>query len=112
MPTLVKPSWVTSQGRNFPVHVKHSAPSEPKMFSCEGPPLGVAISGLMVKVKSARFYRSGQQLKFSQDPYRVHITGLPAGAPDSPLTTIAIECDGEPKQDTIFVRNNKPREGV
>src|SRR3954454_24363693 len=50
MPTLVKPSWVTSHGRNFPVHVKHSAPSEPKMFSCEGPPLGVAISGLMFQM--------------------------------------------------------------
>jgi len=23
-----------------------------------------------------------------------------------------IECEGEPKQDVIFVRNNKPREGV
>jgi alpha-L-fucosidase len=72
----------------------------------------VAISGLTVKVKSARFYKGGQQLKVSQDPYRVHITGLPAEAPDSPITTIAIECDGEPKQDVIFVRNNKPREGV
>jgi len=72
----------------------------------------VAISGLMVKVKSARFYKSGQQLKFTQDPYRVHITGLPMEAPDSPITTIAIECEAEPKQDTIFVRNNKPRAGV
>ena len=42
----------------------------------------------------------------------MHITGLPAEAPDSPITTIAIECDGEPRQDVIFVRNNKPREGV
>jgi alpha-L-fucosidase len=33
-------------------------------------------------------------------------------APDTPLTTIAIECDGEPKQDTNFFRVNKPRAGV
>lgn len=72
----------------------------------------VAISGLRVKVKSARFHKGGQELKVSQDPYRVHITGLPMEAPDIPVTTIAIECDGEPKQDVIFVRNNKPREGV
>lgn len=72
----------------------------------------VAISGLRVKVKSARFHKGGQELKVSQDPYRVHITGLPMEAPDTPITTIAIECDGEPKQDVIFVRNNKPREGV
>ena len=72
----------------------------------------VAISGLRVKVKSARFHKDGQELTVSQDPYRVHITGLPMEAPDIPVTTIAIECDGEPKQDVIFVRNNKPREDV
>ena len=69
----------------------------------------VAISGLTVKVKSARLLKTNQEVKFSQDPYRVHLTGLPMDAPDSPVTTIAIECDGEPKQDTNAVRNNKPR---
>lgn len=72
----------------------------------------VAISGIMVKVKSAHFHRTRQQLKVTQDPYRVHITGLPMEAPDSPITTIAIECEDVPTQDTIFVRNNKPRAGV
>ena len=47
-----------------------------------------------------------------EDVMGFRITGLPAEAPDTPLTTIVIECDSEPKQDTIFVRNNKPREGV
>ncbi len=69
----------------------------------------VAISGLMVKVKSARLQKTAQNLKFTQDPYRVHITGLPMDAPDTPVTTIVLECDGEPKQDTDFVRKNKPR---
>jgi len=72
----------------------------------------VAISGLMVKVKSARLLKTNQQLMFSQDPYRVHITGMPVDAPDTPVTTIAIECDGEPRQDTDFVRREKPRGGV
>jgi len=72
----------------------------------------VAISGLMVKVKSARLLKTNQQLTFSQDPYRVHITGMPVDAPDTPVTTIAIECEAEPKQDTNFVRNQKPRGNV
>ncbi len=33
-------------------------------------------------------------------------------APDSPVTTIAIECDTEPTQDNIYVRINKPRGSV
>jgi len=37
---------------------------------------------------------------------------LPAEAPDHPVTTIALECDSEPTQDNIFVRKEKPREGV
>jgi alpha-L-fucosidase len=72
----------------------------------------VSISGLKVKVNSAYFHRTKQQLKFTQDDFRLHITGLPMEAPDSPVTTIAIECDALPKQDTDFVRINKPRAGV
>ena len=72
----------------------------------------VAISGLMVKVKSARLLKGNQPITFVQDPYRVHLTGLPADPPDAPVTTIALECDGEPKQDTNFVRINKPRKNV
>jgi hypothetical protein len=34
---------------------------------------------------------------------------LPSKAPDSPVTTIAIECESEPTQDTDFVRREKPR---
>jgi alpha-L-fucosidase len=72
----------------------------------------VAIGGLQTKVKSARLLRSSQPVTFTQDEYRVHITGLPVDAPDSPVTTIAIECEGEPTQDNIFVRKNKPRASV
>jgi alpha-L-fucosidase len=72
----------------------------------------VAISGLMSKVKSAKLVKTGQSVAFTQDDYRVRFTGLPMEAPDFPLTTIAIECDSEPRQDTDFVRINKPRMGV
>ena len=72
----------------------------------------LAISGLMVKVKSARLLKGNQPITFAQDPYRVHLTGLPADPPDAPVTTIALECDGEPQQDTNFVRINKPRKSV
>lgn len=72
----------------------------------------VAISGLMVKVKSAKFVKTGEPVTFIQDEFRVRFTGLPMAAPDAPLTTIAIECDAEPHQDTDFVRKNRPRLGV
>jgi len=72
----------------------------------------VAISGLNTKVLSARILKTGQTVTVSQDPYRVHITGLPMKAPDSPVTILALECENEPKQDTDFVRKNKPRAGV
>lgn len=72
----------------------------------------VAISGLKAKVKSARLLKTGAEVKFTQDEFQTKLTGLPEKAPDYPVTTIAIECDGEPMQDTDFVRKNKPRDGV
>lgn len=72
----------------------------------------VAISGLRVKVTSAKLIKTGEPVTFAQDEFRVRFTGLPAEAPDYPLTTIAIECDAEPHQDTDYVRINKPRMGV
>ncbi|HEY6375523.1 MAG TPA: alpha-L-fucosidase [Edaphobacter sp.] len=69
----------------------------------------VAISGLTAKVKSAYFLKTKQPVKFTQDTFRIHITGLPAHAPDSPITTLVLECDAEPRQNTDYVRINKPR---
>jgi alpha-L-fucosidase len=70
-----------------------------------------AFSGLQTSVKSARLLATGKKVEFEQDRYRVRFTGLPAEPPDHPLTTIAMECDAEPTQDSIFVRKEKPREG-
>jgi alpha-L-fucosidase len=72
----------------------------------------VAISGLKAKVKSAHLLKTGTEVKFTQDEFQTKFTGLPEKAPDYPITTIAIECDSEPLQDTDFVRINKLRDGV
>ena len=72
----------------------------------------VSIGGLNVKVTGAKLLRTGKPVVFQQDDWRVKFTGLPASAPDSPVTTLAIECDGTPVQDNIRVRNTKPRDGV
>jgi alpha-L-fucosidase len=71
----------------------------------------VAIGGLKTKVKSARLLRTGKAVAFEQDDWRVKLTGLPAygAAPDTPLVTIALECEGEPVQDEDHVRREKPR---
>lgn len=69
----------------------------------------VAISGLKNKVLSARVLKTGQSIQVAQDGFRTKLTGLPMAAPDDPVTTIAVECDGEPAQDTDYVRINKPR---
>ena len=72
----------------------------------------VALAGLQTAVKSARLFANGQSLKFEQDRFRVRFTGLPIEAPDHPVTTLAIECESEPRQDTGFVRRERPRSGV
>jgi alpha-L-fucosidase len=72
----------------------------------------VAIGGLRNKVLSARVLKTGMAVQCAQDGFRTKFTGLPTDAPDSPLTTIAIECDTEPRQDNIYVRNEKPRGAV
>ena len=72
----------------------------------------VSLGGLRNKVKSARLLAGGKDVKFDQDDFRVRFTGLPEKAPTEPVTTIAIECDGEPNQDTGYVRRERPRRGV
>ena len=68
-----------------------------------------AIAGLMAPVKSVRLLATGQEVKFEQDRLRVRFLNLPANAPDNPVTTLAIECASEPKQDNEFVRRERDR---
>jgi len=72
----------------------------------------LAIGGLQQKVLSAKMYTTGQPVKFEQGEWRVRFTGLPEAAPDPLVTTLAIECDGEPTQDQLAIRVHRKREGV
>ncbi len=72
----------------------------------------VVIAGLRNKVLSAKLLATGAPVKFEQDEFRVRFLGLPEAPPDRPITTLAVECDGEPRQDTDHVRVNRPRRGV
>ena len=72
----------------------------------------VAISGLQAKVQSAKLLATGKKVEFSQDQFRTRFTGLPQTAPDQPVTTLEIQCDGEPVQDTMMVRKERPRRDV
>jgi len=72
----------------------------------------VSVGGLRTKVKSAKLLATGKPVDFKQEDFRVQFTGLPAAAPDSPVTVIAVECDGEPSQDMENIRKNRPRRQV
>jgi alpha-L-fucosidase len=87
----------TRKGNTLFVHV-HFWPGET-----------VTVAGLMTPVKSARLLATGRNVEFQQDRFRVRFTGLPPTPPDDPITTIAVECESEPRQDNIFVRREKPR---
>ena len=67
------------------------------------------IAGPKMKVLSANMLRTGTPVKFIPEDLRVRFVGLPKTAPDSPVTTIVAECDGEPKQDTDNVRKTRER---
>jgi alpha-L-fucosidase len=99
-PTRSNYATFTRKGNTLYMHV-HFWPGET-----------VALAGLLVPVKSARLLAGGRKVEFAQDKFRVRFTGLPQRAPDQPVTTIAIECDGEPRQDTNMVRNERPRRNV
>jgi alpha-L-fucosidase len=73
----------------------------------------IAIGGLKTQVKSAKLLATGQVVAFKQESFRLQLLGLPKTAPDSPVTTIALELDGEPVQDTQnWVRKDRPRAQV
>lgn len=87
----------TRKGKTLYIHV-HFWPGQ-----------SVAIGGLTVNVKSAKLLGTGAKVTFEQDRFRLRFTGLPQVAPDSPVTVIAAECDGEPAQDMDMIRKERPR---
>lgn len=73
------------------------------------PPTVVAVGGVQAKVLSARLLKNGQPLLFKQDELSLRITGLPALAPDDPVTVIACECDKPPVVNHHAIRAIWPR---
>jgi alpha-L-fucosidase len=71
-----------------------------------------AIGGLRGKIKSAHLLCNGRRVEFEQDRFRVRLHGLPARAPDDPVTVLALECASEPRQDMEALRMGRKREGV
>jgi len=67
----------------------------------------LAFAGLRTKVKQASLLATGQRVEFEQDDYHVRFKGLPVKAPDSPVTTLVVECESEPKQEELFVRRRE-----
>jgi hypothetical protein len=72
----------------------------------------IALGGLSNQVKSARFLATGNEIQFQQEKFRVRFVNLPEKAPDEPVTTLAIECDGEPHQDPKLIGRERPRLNV
>jgi alpha-L-fucosidase len=73
----------------------------------------VSLSGLQTKVKTVRLLKNSASLAFTQDAWRVHITGLPKEVPDHPVTTLVLECESEPRMNLDHeLRLAKPRLGV
>ncbi len=90
----------TRKGNTLYVHI-HFWPGE-----------SASITGLKTKVKSARLLVTGKPVEFRQDVMRVHFLNLPKEAPDTPITTLALECDGPPEPQTEPSRVLRKRYGV
>jgi alpha-L-fucosidase len=76
------------------------------------PPTVVAIGGVRAKALSARVLKTGQKIEIEQTPISLRLKGLPATAPDDPVTVIAVECDQSPVVDHHAIRPEWPRYGV
>jgi alpha-L-fucosidase len=101
----------TRKGNTLYIHVHFWPGGTPAAEWLEffQPPTVVAIGGLRAKVKTARLLVSGQRVDFRQDDISVQFTGLPAPAPDSPVTVIEAECDSEPVREGLYVREHRAR---
>ncbi len=64
------------------------------------------------KASNAKLFTTGRKVDVKQEEFRVQFTGLPEKAPEEPVMTIEVECDGEPPKDTEWVRRERPRRGV
>ena len=101
----------TRQGNTLYIHV-YFWPGQTlaaNWLSFFRPQTAVAVGGLRTKVKSARLLASGKKVDFRQDDISVQFTGLPANAPDEPVTVIEAECESEPTVSGRYVREHRER---
>ncbi len=104
----------TRRGNTLYIHVYYWPGQTPaaEWLSFFNPQTVVAIGGLQGKVQSARLLKTGQPVKFEQDAISTRFLGLPAVAPDNPMTVIEVECDSEPTVNHTSIRPQWPRYGV
>ena len=104
----------TRKGNTLYMHI-HNWPGQTlasNWLEFFNPSCVAAIGGLRAKVQSARLSASGKPVTFEQGDQYVRFTGLPLEAPDSPVTTLAIECDAELVVEGSDVRKFRKREGA
>jgi alpha-L-fucosidase len=90
----------TRKGKTLYVHCHH------------WPGSSWSIGGLKTKVKSAKLLPSRKKVAFEQERLRITFSGLPARAPETPVTVLALECAGVPKQDYEAIRIKRKRGSV
>jgi len=66
------------------------------------------VGGVKFNVKSAHFLATGLPVTFTQKGSQLIFSGLPAKAPDDPLTVIAAECGSEPIQNALSSKADPP----
>lgn len=104
----------TRKGNMLFVHVYFWPSGTPaaEWLSFYRPQTVVAFGGLNAKVLSAKVLKTGEKIKFAQDEISVRLTGLPASAPDDPVTVLELECDRPPVVDHHSIRGKWRRYGV
>ena len=88
----------TRRGKTLYVHQQYWPANTPaaQWLPFFQPGTVVAVGGLKTKVKAARLLKTGSAVQFTQDEFSLRLTGLPAQAPDSPVTVIEVECEDVP----------------
>ena len=104
----------TRKGNTLYIHVYFWPAGTPaaQWLSFYQSPTVVAIGGVQAKSLSARVLKTGQPIQFTQDKTTLRLTGLPATAPDDPVTVLAVECDAPPVVDHHSIRPLWPRSKV
>jgi alpha-L-fucosidase len=64
----------------------------------------VTVGGVKTEVRSAKLLATNQEVTFHQKGRQLIFSGLPAQAPDAPVTVIVADCASVPVQDALSSR--------